>query len=54
MIYIVFVPNVVESIRNGKSRFIVKTGIYVLLSIQYLVFTIGSCGILPYQTFWQV
>lgn len=54
MIYIVFVPNVIESIQNGKSRFIVKISVYVLLSIQYLAFTIGSCGILPYQTFWQV
>ena len=54
IIYIVFVPNVIESIRDGKSRFIIKISIYILLTIQYLAFTIGSCGILPYQTFWQV
>ena len=54
IIYIIFIPNIVETIQHKESRSFVKIGIYILLSIQYLVFTVGSCGIIPYQTFWQV
>ena len=54
LIYIIFVPNVIQNIQHDSSRRLVKASIYVLLSIQYLVFTAGSCGIVPYQTFWQV
>ena len=53
-VYIIFVPNVIQTIQHDGSRRLVKASVYVLLSIQYLVFTINSCGIIPYQTFWQV
>lgn len=54
VVYIIYVPNVVYSIRNRNSRSLVKISIYLLLSLQYLFFTVGSCGIYPYITFWQM
>lgn len=54
IIYIVLIPNVLMSIKNRKIRIIFRFAIYVLLTIQYLMFTIGSSYILPYTTFWQV
>ena len=54
LIYIIFVPNVIQTIQHNSSRRLVKASVYVLLSIQYLVFTVSSCGIVPYQTFWEV
>ena len=47
------IPNVIHSIRTPIYRQIINTGLYVLLSAQYLFFTMGSCYILPYTTFWQ-
>lgn len=54
IVYIIFVPNVIQTIKHDSSRRFIKASVYILLSIQYLVFTINSCGIIPYQTFWQV
>ncbi len=54
IIYVIFIPNIIETIQHNETKAIVKIGIYILLSIQYLFVTIGSCGVIPYQTFWQV
>lgn len=47
------IPNVIHSIRTPIYRQIITVGLYGLLSAQYLFFTMGSCHILPYATFWQ-
>ena len=52
--YIILIPNVVSKVENRNTRIILKTSIYLLLSIQYIFYTIGSCYILPYTAFWQV
>lgn len=52
--FITLIPNIVCRSRNQATRSILKIGLYTALSIQYLWFTIGSCNILPYTTFWQV
>lgn len=52
--FITLIPNVVCRARNEATRKILKIGLYTALSIQYLWFTIGSCNILPYTTFWQI
>lgn len=49
----VLIPNVIASVHNLNSRTIIRMALYLLLSIQYLVFTMGSSGVLPYQFFWQ-
>lgn len=53
MIYIILIPNVLCAIRNKRTQVLIRMGIYILLIIQYLFFTINSCYILPYTTFWQ-
>lgn len=52
--FIILIPNIACRAKNPNSRLILKTGLYVVLSIQYLFFTIGSCYVLPYSTFWQI
>ena len=54
IVYIIFIPNVIQSIQHDSSRRLVKSSVYILLSVQYLIFTINSCGIIPYRAFWQV
>jgi len=54
LVFVTLLPNVVNSIINVKYRGVIRLGLYVLLSVQYLVFTIGSCNIIPYYTFWQM
>lgn len=47
------IPSLIGAIRKDGDRKLVSVSIYVLLSIQYLFFTIGSSGVLPYKFFWQ-
>lgn len=54
IVLIIVVPNVAERAINENSRKILKVGLYVVLSAQYLFYTIGSCHVLPYTTFWQI
>ncbi len=48
------IPNVTYGIGNKSNKNIVSLFLYLLLSAQYLMFTIGSSYILPYYTFWQL
>lgn len=54
IIGIELIPNMVMAVHHDRSRKIVMGTLYVLLSIQYLFFTINSSGIMPYYTFWQL
>ena len=54
IVLITVVPNVAERAINDNSRKILKVGLYVVLSVQYLFYTVGSCNVLPYTTFWQI
>lgn len=54
IVLITVVPNVAERAINDNSRKILKVGLYVVLSAQYLFYTVGSCYVLPYTTFWQI
>ena len=54
IVLITVVPNVAERAINENSRKILKAGLYVVLSVQYLFYTVGSCNVLPYTTFWQI
>lgn len=48
------IPNIANRAKNVTTRRALKVGLYVVLSAQYLFFTIGSCYTLPYTTFWQI
>ena len=48
------IPNTAAALHDIRSRKLVQLALYVLLSIQYLCFTIGSSYVLPYTTFWQI
>lgn len=54
MIFVTLLPNIIHHARNRNTRLILSLGLYIVLSVQYLVFTIGSCYILPYTFFWQI
>lgn len=54
IVSITLLPNVISHIEGSASKNLVNLGIYAVLTIQYLFFTIGSSHILPYTTFWQV
>ncbi|MDD3362076.1 MAG: EpsG family protein [Hespellia sp.] len=54
LVFITLVPNVACRARNDATRRILTVGLYVVFSIQYLFYTVGSCYILPYTTFWQI
>lgn len=54
IVLITVVPNVAERAINKNSRKILKVVLYVVLSVQYLFYTVGSCNVLPYTTFWQI
>ena len=54
IVLITVVPNVAERAINKNSRKILKVVLYVVLSVQYLFYTVGSCNVLPYNTFWQI
>ena len=51
--YVILIPNLISRVKSRNSRLILKSSMYILMSAQYLLFTIGSCHILPYTTFWQ-
>ena len=51
--YVILIPNLISRVKSRNSRLILKSSMYILMSAQYLLFTIGSCYILPYTTFWQ-
>ncbi len=51
---LVLIPEIISCIGNYKSRNIVHYLLYLLLSVQYLIFTIGSSGVMPYKFFWQI
>lgn len=52
--YVTLIPNISNRVNNENNRMFLKVGFYVVLSIQYLFFTISSCQCLPYTFFWQV
>ena len=52
--FVTLVPNIANRAKNITTRRTLKVGLYVVLSVQYLFFTMGSCYILPYTTFWQI
>lgn len=54
VVFIILVPNVANRARNAQTRRILTVGLYAVLSIQYLFYTVGSCYILPYTAFWQI
>lgn len=54
MVFVTLVPNIAHHARNRNTRMILSIGLYIALSIQYLIFTLGSCYILPYTFFWQI
>lgn len=54
IVFVTLVPNVAKRARLESSRSILTVGLYIVLSIQYLFYTVGSCYSLPYTTFWQI
>lgn len=52
--FVTLIPNIASRAKNPTTRRTLKVGLYVVLSVQYLFYTIGSCYILPYTTFWQI
>lgn len=50
----VLIPHVIHSMKRHENYIIANLGLYVLLSIQYLVYTLNSSGITPYQFVWQM
>lgn len=54
LVFITLIPNIVHHTRNKNTRILLSIGLYIVLSIQYLFFTLGSSYILPYTFFWQI
>lgn len=54
MVFVTLLPNIAHYAKNRNTRLILSLGLYIVLSVQYLVFTIGSSNILPYTFFWQI
>lgn len=52
IIYVSVIPNGISRINNPNNRKIVYPVMYIGLSVQYLLFTSGSSGIVPYLFFW--
>lgn len=52
--FVILVPNTIETQNDYKTRLIMKMVIYILMSVQYLFFTIGSSGVVPYTFFWNI
>lgn len=48
----VLLPNVINNC-IVKEKNVVYAVLFLILSIQYIFFTMGSCYITPYYTFWQ-
>lgn len=53
MVYPIMIPSFISTLQNRNNHRIVKYVLYVLMSVQYLFFTMNSCGIAPYYFFWQ-
>lgn len=53
MVYPIMIPKFISSLRIRSNYMIMKYLLYALMSVQYLFFTMNSCGIAPYRFFWQ-
>ena len=53
MVYPIMIPLFITSLKNKNNYRIMKHLLYVLMSVQYLFFTMNSCGISPYHFFWE-
>lgn len=53
MVYPIMIPSFVSTLQNRNNYRIMTYVLYVLMSVQYLFFTMNSCGIAPYHFFWQ-
>jgi len=52
--YVTFVPNVIMSVKDQSERLVLNYSLYILLSVQYLFFTMRGGSISEYIPFWQV